>query len=50
MYQKLCFDIAYGENGDLEDTKKEKQRLNRIYVNGVKALRAVINIDEIKSS
>ena len=50
MYQKLCFDIAYGENRDLEDTKEEKQRLNRIYVNGVKALRAVINIDEIKSS
>ena len=44
------FDIAYGENGDLEDTKEEKQRLNRIYVNGVKALRASINIDAIKSS
>ena len=44
------FDIAYGENGDLEDTKEEKQRLNRIYVNGVKALRAIINMDTIKSS
>lgn len=39
------FDIGYGKNEDIEDTKEEKERLQNIYINGVTALRAELNLD-----